>query len=251
MAQQKIIYGIHAIDAALTHQGENVLTLYYQADSDNKRLKDVLLKAQQLAIEVQATSRAKLEKLAQSSDHQGIVAQVRIFAALAEKDIYQHIEKAVQTPLLLLLEGIQDPHNLGACLRSAQALGVDYVVVPKVHTAPLNATVSKAACGADQILPIVPVSNMVRFIEQIKERGVWVVGTAADATLNITQAALKRPLAWVMGAEGKGLKRLTLEHCDQVVKIPLVGAIESLNVSVATGVCLYETLRQRSNVFAS
>lgn len=249
MAQPKIIYGIHAVSAALTYQGQNILALYCQEKSDNKRLSEIFAQAQQLGIEIQPITKTKLDKLTESEHHQGIAAQVRPTPTLDEKAIYHRIEQAIKTPLLLLLEGIQDPHNLGACLRSAQALGVDYVIVPKVNTAPLNATVSKAACGADQLLPIVPVSNLVRFIEQIKERGVWVVGTAADASLDLTQAAHKRPLAWVMGTEGKGIKRLTLTHCDEVVKIPLMGAIESLNVSVATGICLYETVRQRSHNF--
>ncbi len=244
MASSKILYGFHAVLAAISHHPENVLNVYCQ-ETENVRHKDILGKAKEHHISIESISSIKLDKLADTAHHQGIAAKVRELPQKDEKDIIKWLEKTQKTPLLLILEGVQDPHNLGACLRSAESLGVDWVVIPKMNSAPLNALVSKIACGADQTLPVVEVSNIVRFIQQIQKNDVWVVGTSGDATISIQKAALKRPLALVMGTEGKGLKRLTLEVCDEMAKIPLVGTVESLNVSVATGICLYEVMRQR------
>lgn len=250
MAQSKIIYGFHAIMAALIHHPENILNLYCcQEKNTDLRINTMLAEAAILKLKVEYRTQIQLEKLTQSAYHQGVAATIRISQSYDENAIYTWLEKAPKPPLLLLLEGIQDPHNLGACLRSAEALGVDWVVIPRVHTAPLNATVSKVACGADQMLPVVEVSNLVRFIQQIQKKGVWVIGTSGNAELTLAQAELKCPIAIVMGTEGKGLKRLTLKSCDEVVKIPLLGTVPSLNVSVATGICLYECLRQRFGIF--
>ncbi len=240
-----IIYGIHAVLAALNHHPENILTLY-QAGQGNTRLDEIrsLAKTHRIAIEEMASS--KLENLTQSTQHQGIAAKVKPLASKTEKDVYTWLEQTQEKPLLLILENIQDPHNLGACLRSAEALGVDWVIVSKANSAPINALVSKIACGAAQTLPVVECANVVRFIEQIQKRDVWVVGTSGNAEISLAKASLKRSLAIVMGTEDKGLKRLTLEKCDEIAKIPLVGTVESLNVSVATGITLYEVMRQRA-----
>lgn len=248
MAQTKIVYGFHSLMSALDHHPENILSLYAQEKQDKEesaRLKAVLEKARQQGITVQPVSRAKMDKLTQSTQHQGVAASVRESAALDEKDLIQWLKTTEKKPLLLILEGIQDPHNLGACLRSAEALGVDWVVIPKDNSAPLSGVVSKVASGAMQTLPILSVTNIVRFIDKIKQEGVWIIGTSGEATMSLAQAPLTRAVAIVMGAEGKGLKRLTLESCDAVVQIPLQGTVESLNVSVATGICLYECVRQR------
>lgn len=246
MAQESIIYGIHAVSAALEHHPENILAIFSQKDSENPRLQPLFKQAQRLGYTVQSVSAAKMEKLAGSTHHQGIAASVRASKGLDEKALLNFVKKSDANLLLLVLEGVQDPHNLGACLRSAEALGVDAVILPKDNTAPLNATVSKAACGADQTLKIVQVSNLVRCLESLQSEGVWVIGTSGNVETDLTQVKIGRRVAIIMGSEGKGLKRLTLEKCDEVVKIPLVGTVSSLNVSVATGICLYECVRQRN-----
>jgi len=247
MAQVKIIYGVHSVMGVLEHRPENVLALYCQDNSKGQRLKPLLEKAQALDLVVQMISLSKLDKLTQSEHHQGVAAKVRSSPELGNANFFQWLDHTQKKPLLLILEGIQDPHNLGACLRSANALGVDWVILPKLHSAPLNATVSKAACGADQSLPILLVGNIAHFIEQIRDYGVWIVGTQAQASTSLSRIDLTRGTAFVMGAEGKGVKRLTLSLCDETVGIPLGGAVASLNVSVATGICLYECQRQRQN----
>jgi len=246
MAQSRIIYGVHAVLAALTHHPENVLTLYCQDKTDPHRIANILQTAQAAALTIQPMSREKLDKLTQSKHHQGVAAQVRQQSTYDEEAVLSWLATATR-PLLLILEGVQDPHNLGACLRSAEALGVDWVILPKVHTAPLNATVSKVACGADQSLPIAMVSNLARFLKQLQQQGVWIIGTALSANKMLDEVDYTGPIAIVMGAEDTGLKRLTQEHCDELVKIPLSGTVESLNVSVATGICLYEIIRQRKH----
>lgn len=245
MARAKIIYGIHAVLAAIEHQPENILTLYCQEKREDERFKTIFVKAQDLDLVPQTISRAKLDKLTQSEHHQGIAANIRPKPQLDTKDILEWLKTNPKPALLLILEGIQDPHNLGACLRSAQAFGVDWVIIPKSGAVALNPTVSKVACGAAEILQVVTVSNIARFIEQIQQLGVWVIGTASQGAQLLSQVDLTRSVALVMGTEGDGLKRLTLESCDSVAKIPLKGSISSLNVSVATGICLYECQRQR------
>ena len=239
-----IIYGIHAVTAALNHHPESILTLY-QSGQNNARHHEIVALAKSHQIAVEEMGGSKLDKLTESTHHQGIAAKVKALSAKTEKDVYTWLEETTKKPLLLILESIQDPHNLGACLRSAEALGVDWVIVPKANSAPINALVSKIACGATVTLPVVECANIVRFIEQIQKRDVWVVGTSGNADITLSDASLKRNLAIVMGTEDKGLKRLTLEKCDEIAKIPLVGTVESLNVSAATGITLYEVMRQR------
>ncbi len=246
MAQAKVIYGIHAVMAALNHHPENILSLFCEEKAENTRLQVLLEKAHEAKLTVQYLSENKLNKLTQSTHHQGIAVKMRNTQTVDEHAVYTWLENAAKPPLLLLLEGIQDPHNLGACLRSAEALGVDWVVVVRAQAVSLNATVSKVSCGADQKLSIIAVGNLVRFIGQIQKRGVWVIGTSLQAhAKNLAQVDLKRPVALVMGSEGTGLKHLTIESCDEIACIPLLGVTASLNVSVATGICLYECQRQR------
>lgn len=246
MASANIVYGVHAVMAALEHHPESILTLYCEAGEISARIKHIIEKAKHLHIAIENIATTKLDKLTETTHHQGIAAKVKALSPKTEKDVLAWLESTDKKPLLLILEGIQDPHNLGACLRSAEALGVDYVIMPKDNSAPINALVSKISCGATLTLPVIVCANIVRFIEQIKKHDVWVVGTSGHAQINLSQAALKRSLAIVMGTEDKGLKRLTLDACDEVAKIPLLGTVESLNVSVATGITLYEVLRQRS-----
>lgn len=248
MANSKIIFGFHAVSSALSRQAENVLNLYCQDKDNDPRFKELLAQAKESGVIVQMTAKARLDKLTQSTHHQGVAALVRGKKELNEKALYEWLEnhEGATKPLLLLLEGIQDPHNLGACLRSAEALGVDWVILPKNNSAPLNATVSKVSCGADQNLAIVMAGNFARCIKEIQERGVWVVGTAlSNASLPLEKIDLKRATALIMGTEESGLKQLTQQSCDELAIIPMTGQTASLNVSVATGICLYECLRQR------
>jgi 23S rRNA (guanosine2251-2'-O)-methyltransferase len=244
-----LIYGYHAVIGALEHQSENVLSLYCQDQKTGERLMNIEAKAKTADIPIQTMSGAKLDKLVQNDHHQGFAAKVRLAPPKEEKDLLAWLETTTRVPLLLILEGLEDPHNVGACLRSAEALGVDWVVMPRSRGVAFNPTISKVACGADQIISMVVVSNIVRFIEQIQKRGVWVIGTCGpspDKQLSkLSQVDLKGPTALVMGAEGDGLRRLTLQVCDTLAYIPLAGSTESLNVSVATGICLYECIRQR------
>lgn len=242
---QTIIYGYHAVEAALKAHPERILTVYFIEKEKSKRLDALRANLKQQAITSESVKPATMERLCGNEHHQGIAAKIHQIE-LNEKDLFNWIAQSQKVPLLLLLEEIQDPHNLGAVFRSALAFGVDWVVISKNNTAPLNALVSKVACGADQLMNKIIVANMARFIQEIQKRDFWVVGLDVEAKTDLSQASLKRPLAIIMGQEGKGLKRLTLESCDELAKIAMSGDIESLNVSVATGICLYEVQRQRA-----
>ena len=191
-------------------------------------------------------SRERLDKLVPEA-HQGVVALVADGAKVqSENDLYEKVEQCGKSALILILDGVTDPHNLGACLRSADAAGVDAVVVTKDRSAGLNATVRKVACGAAETVPFFAVTNLVRCIQKLQDLGIWVVGTAGETENIVFNARFSGPLALVMGAEEKGMRRLTRENCDELVRIPMNGSVSSLNVSVATGVCLFEIMRQRS-----
>jgi 23S rRNA (guanosine2251-2'-O)-methyltransferase len=177
--------------------------------------------------------------------HQGVVADVTPSQVWGEAMLEELLDRAEGVPLLLVLDGVTDPHNLGACLRTADAAGALAVIVPKDKSATLNATVRKVACGAAEVIPLVAVTNLARSLEKLQQRGLWVVGTAGEAEQELYQQDLTGPTVLIMGAEGKGMRRLTREHCDYLVKLPMAGSVSSLNVSVATGVCLFEALRQR------
>ncbi|MGD9591526.1 MAG: 23S rRNA (guanosine(2251)-2'-O)-methyltransferase RlmB [Candidatus Berkiella sp.] len=245
MANTTIFYGVHAVQASLDNHPDSILTVYCELGEVNARVKHILEKAKNHGITIESIATLKLDKLCESTQHQGIAAKVKSLSSKTEKDIFEWLQNTDKKPLLLILEGIQDPHNLGACLRSAEALGVDWVILPKDNSASVNALVSKIACGATLTLPVVECTNVVRFIEQVQKRDVWVVGTSGSAQITLQEASLARSLAIVMGTEEKGLKRLTIEACDEVAKIPLFGKVESLNVSVATGITLYEVSKQR------
>lgn len=245
MAQIKFIYGMHAVSAILTNQPETVLSLYCQTNSSHVRFHEIFALAKHHHITIEPIAKEKLSKMLDSEHHQGIALKVKAKAQEAERDVYDWLDNLEHAPLLLILEGIQDPHNLGACIRTAEGLGVDKIIVSKSHSVTLNATVSKVACGADERLSVVIVSNISRFISQIQKRGVWVIATTAEGEKPLMRCDFSRPIALVMGAEGKGLKLSTLEACDERVAIPLLGTVASLNVSVSTGICLYECLRQR------
>lgn len=243
-ASQEWIYGLHSVLALLKTDSERVSEIRVQRGRQDQRLNKVRALAEQLEIPVAIASREELEVLA-PGNHQGIVALCAQGEVRDEHFLFNLLDNLDHPPLLLVLDGVTDPHNLGACLRTADAVGVDAVIAPKDKSVGITATVRKVACGAAETVPFVVVTNLVRLLRQIQERGVWVAGTDGDAALDVYDADLKGPLALVMGAEGDGMRRLTKEQCDLLVKLPMAGAVTSLNVSVATGVCLYEIVRQR------
>ncbi|MGE8591109.1 MAG: 23S rRNA (guanosine(2251)-2'-O)-methyltransferase RlmB, partial [Alcaligenes sp.] len=190
----------------------------------------------------------RLNGLSKGTRHQGVVALAdEQELAVDVNELLDDLEEAGQVPFLLILDGVTDPHNLGACLRTANAAGAHAVIAPRDRAVGLNATVSRVACGGAESTPYITVTNLARTMRQLRERDVWLVGTDDQATHSLHQVDARRPMAWVMGAEGEGMRRLTRETCDELVSIPMMGAVESLNVSVASAVCLYETLRQRSS----
>lgn len=240
----EFIYGIHAVKAVLAREPERFIEAFVLKGRQDDRLMPILNELQQIGVSIQQMTRKTLDEKARGANHQGVMARVKPAKQLNENDLDDILAKH-DAPLLLVLDGVTDPHNLGACLRNADAAGVAAVIVPKDKSANINATVSKVACGAAETVPLVRVTNLARTMRALQEQGIWFVGTAGEATHDIYQAKLTGPLAIVMGAEGDGMRRLTRETCDDLIKIPMAGSVSSLNVSVASGVCLFEAVRQR------
>jgi len=241
---ESFIYGIHAVEKFLQRTPEQGVELF-TVEKRNPRLLSVVGQTRKVKIPVQFSSRDELSKLAGSDKHQGCVLKIKVVAGQL-KSLEQCISELDQNSLFLVLDGVQDPHNLGACLRSADATGVDAVIIPKDRSAKLNATVRKVAAGGAETVPLIEVTNLARSLKDLKSAGVWIYGASGDAEQSVYDFDYKSPVALVMGAEGDGLRRLTAEQCDQLIKLPMLGSVESLNVSVATGVCLYEINRARS-----
>jgi 23S rRNA (guanosine2251-2'-O)-methyltransferase len=246
-----VAYGIHAVRVLLTRHPERVRRVLLAGGRDAGRLAEIRTLAQGAGVQVAGADDALLDKLAAGERHQGVVAEVVPRAGDPETQLEEALEAAGPAPLLLVLDGVQDPHNLGACLRSADAAGVAAVIVPRDRAAGLTPVVRKVAAGAAETVPLVAVVNLARTLRDLKERGVWLVGTDGTADKTLYDADLKGPLGLVMGSEGEGMRRLTRECCDLLVSIPMAGAVESLNVSVATGVALFEAVRQRSSGLAT
>ncbi|ALS97249.1 23S rRNA (guanosine(2251)-2'-O)-methyltransferase RlmB [Lacimicrobium alkaliphilum] len=244
MAQTQWLYGIHALEALLEREPERLLELFVLKGRDDQRLIDIVNQARRFGVSVQFCQRRTLDDKVEGAQHQGVVARAKPARVLDESDL-DAIVAANNAPFLLILDGVTDPHNLGACIRSADGAGVHAVVVPKDKSAGLTPTVSKVACGAAEVVPFIQVTNLARTLKELQQAGVWVVGTAGEAEQTLYQARLTGPMALVMGAEGKGMRRLTREHCDELIKLPMAGSVSSLNVSVATGICLFEVVRQR------
>ncbi|MFC4655472.1 23S rRNA (guanosine(2251)-2'-O)-methyltransferase RlmB [Rheinheimera marina] len=242
----EFVFGIHAVKALFERSPEDVLELFVLKDRDDQRLQPILQLARQFGVSVQFCQRRVLDDKVDGAQHQGVVAKARMQQSGDEKDLALIIEQQAN-PLLLILDGITDPHNLGAILRSADAAGVHAVVAAKDRSVKLTPVVRKVACGAAEVVPFITVTNLARTIRELKDAGVWVVGAAGETDSSIYQTSLTGPLAIAMGAEGDGLRRLTKELCDSLMKIPMAGSVSSLNVSVATGICLFEAVRQRSN----
>lgn len=244
MKKPELVFGIHAVTSLFEHSPERVLEMWLLNGRQDERIRPLLALADAIGIKPQMAARKTLDEKAESTQHQGIVVRVRSAKILTENDLEALLDKT-DTPFLLILDGVTDPHNLGACLRNADAAGVHGVIVPKDNSAGLTASVSKVACGAAETVPLFQVTNLARTMKQLQERGVWIVGTAGEADSTLYQANLCGPLAIAMGAEGKGLRRLSREGCDTLISIPMAGSVSSLNVSVATGICLFEAVRQR------
>ena len=240
------IYGIHAVNSILTHSPERLIEVFVLKGREDKRLQPLLNELYSLGIGVQFVNRQTLDKKADGEVHQGVIARVQVAKELLNENDLDEILANKQNPLLLVLDGVTDPHNLGACLRTADAAGAVAVIVPKDKSAQLTSIARKVACGAAESVPLIRVTNLSRTLRDLQQNhNIWVVGTAGEATETIYQSKLTGPLALVMGAEGEGMRRLTREHCDQLISIPMAGSVSSLNVSVATGVCLFEIVRQR------
>lgn len=242
---QDTVFGLHAVEALVQRDAESVISVLIQQGREDKRLSKLLSLLNQRHINIDYVPRKELDKLV-SGRHQGVVALIKAEQEKDEGGLEEILNALEVPPFLLILDSVTDPHNLGACLRSADAAGVHAVIVPKDKSAPLNAVAKKVACGAAEQVPVIRVTNLARTMKWLQNFGVWITGAAGEAEQNIYQTDLKGPAAIAMGAEGSGLRRLTREHCDQLTKIPMVGSVSSLNVSVATGICLFEALRQRS-----
>jgi 23S rRNA (guanosine2251-2'-O)-methyltransferase len=243
--QRRAVPGFHAVTTLLRHRPEDVVELYVDRQRQDARMRSLLERAQLAGVRAVPVDSARLDAIAGGGRHQGVVAFVAAQARTRSLEEVLDALDPTRPALFLVLDGVQDPHNLGACLRVADGAGVDAVIAPKDRAAGLSAAAVKVASGAADTVPYVTVTNLARALRTLKEAGVWVVGASGEAQKSLYECDLAGPVAWVLGAEGEGLRRLTRELCDELVRIPMLGAVESLNVSVAAGVCLYETVRRR------
>jgi 23S rRNA (guanosine2251-2'-O)-methyltransferase len=239
----RLIHGFHAVTAKLRHDPEGVREIFLAAARHDSRARDLAQLAESRGVRVASVDAARLDSMAPGARHQGVVAKVTAQQRFITLD--DVLDNLAEPALLLVLDGVTDPHNLGACLRVADAAGAHAVVAPKDRACGLNATAIKVASGAADTVPYVVVTNLARSLREIKERGIWTIGAAGEAAKDLYGIEQKGATAWVLGAEGEGLRRLTRETCDELARIPMYGSVESLNVSVASGICLFEARRQR------
>jgi 23S rRNA (guanosine2251-2'-O)-methyltransferase len=244
MSSPRILFGFHAITVRMKTAPKSVLELHVESNRRDARMRSFVDRAREADIKIVETDGERLDKLAGTSRHQGVVARVEHVAMPHSLD--EVIEAVDGPPLLLVLDGVTDPHNLGACLRVADGAGAHAVIAPKDHAVGVNATVAKVASGAAETVPYLMVTNLARTLNELKDFDIRVIGTSDDAELTLYDIDLTGPIAFVLGSEGDGMRQLTRKTCDQLVRIPMAGAVESLNVSVAAGVCLFEALRQRT-----
>lgn len=244
-SRRNLLYGLHAINAVLSRSPERLLEIWLAQPRDDVRARELKRNAEIAGVHLHAATSEALAKLVGDVNHQGAVAAIRPLKPWDESDLSAATEDANDETLFLVLDGVTDPHNLGACLRSAEAAGVRAVIIPKDRSAGVDGVVRKVAAGAADFVPVASVTNLARVLDLLKRAGIWIVGLDGEATQDLFAADLKRPLALVLGAEGTGMRRLTRERCDFVVRIPMIGQMESLNVSVAAGVALFEARRQR------
>ena len=245
---EELVFGIHAVNALLKCAPERFIEMWLLKGREDDRLMPIINLARKYGISAQMAQRSVLDDKSLGEQHQGVVARVKPGKLFNENDLDDIITNAAKNdtpPFLLILDGVTDTHNLGACLRNADAVGVQAIIVPKDNAARLTATVRKLAVGAAEFVPLIQVTNLARTMKHIQKMGVWIIGTAGETDTCLYDIKLSGPMALVMGAEGKGMRRLTRENCDQLVKLPMSGSVSSLNVSVATGICLFEIVRQR------
>ncbi len=240
------VFGLHSVRQIFTNDVSRVVEIWAQQNRQDEKLLSLLNIVQQQALPVQYVPKKTLDKLTDDGHHQGIVIRCHSKNQHIQLDLEDFLAQLTTTPFLLVLDGVQDPHNLGACLRTADAAGVNAVIIPKHRACGLTPTVEKVASGAADNVPLIQVTNLANALQQLQAQNIWVLGAAEDVEQTIFTTDFNRPIALVLGAEGKGLRHLTKNNCDELVRLPMYGKVESLNVSVATGVCLYEALRQRT-----
>ncbi len=245
MKNRRRVVGFHAAESVLKHSPEKIVSVWIDDRRSDRRLVAIAERLSMFGIAVQATGKGRLDTIAEGGQHQGIVIELASSGELGEHELRNALDNPRDLPFFLVLDQIQDPHNLGACLRTADAAGVHGVILTKDHSVGLTATVAKTASGATETVPIYRVTNLARALGWLKEGGLWLIGAAGEAERPLYEADLTIPLALVIGAEEKGLRRLTRQHCDMLVAIPMAGRVESLNLSVATGILLFEAVRQR------
>ena len=243
--KQELMFGIHAVQSLLKTEPERVISVMLQKGRSDQRISKIMGQLEREGISYEFVNRPQLDKLADGERHQGVIIRCKPGEVRDEKYLDQLLESLEEAPFLLVLDGVTDPHNIGACLRSADAAGVHAVITTRDKSGGLTSTARKIACGAAETTPFVVVTNLARTLESLQQRGIWIVGTAGEADQLAYDQSLTGPLAVVMGAEEKGMRRLTREYCDFLVKLPMSGSVSSLNVSVATGVVLFEAVRQR------
>ncbi|MBV5297256.1 MAG: 23S rRNA (guanosine(2251)-2'-O)-methyltransferase RlmB [Rhodoferax sp.] len=254
MSNPKVLFGFHAVGVRLKTAPKSIIEVYFDPARRDARMRQFVDKVNESGLRLIEADGMRLAKMSGSHGHQGVAARVHELAQITSLDeLLEQLEASQadkpaserEQPLILVLDGVTDPHNLGACLRVADGAGVHAVIAPKDHAAGINATVAKVASGAAETVPYFMVTNLARTLNELKDRNIWIIGTSDQAAKTLYQADLTGPVALVLGAEGDGMRQLTAKTCDELVSIPMRGAVESLNVSVASGVCLYEALRQR------
>jgi len=245
VSKKNYIFGMHAVKTIISRSPERVLSLYILQDKKDNKVSPIIDFARKQNIQIDFLKRDALDKIAANKNHQGVVASCSAPRKLSEQDLEDLIANLNEPAFLLILDGVQDPHNLGACLRSADAAGVHAVIAPKDNSASLTEVAVKVSSGASETVPFIQVTNLARTMKFLREQNIWLYGADADGKQTLYQASLSHSVGLVLGAEGKGLRRLTKENCDELLKIPMNGYVSSLNVSVATGIFLFEALRQR------
>lgn len=243
MPTARTIFGFHAITSRIRQHPESIQEVFLDETRNDQRAQQLITLAKHQGIQISICNAMKLHKIAGTTHHQGVVAS--ILTIQNRVTIETILDNLSANTLLLLLDGVKDPYNLGACLRIADAFGVQAVVVPKDNAVGLTSTVYKVASGSAENIPLISVTNFARTIRLLKQQGIWVIGAAINTNDTLDNIKLSGPIAWVLGSEGEGLRKLTQENCDQLARIPMIGQVNSLNVSVAAGICLFETLRQR------
>ena len=241
--KSKMIFGFHAVTSRLRHDASSVEEIYVDAERDDRRMQELLRAAKAVNVRIIQADDTRLSNIVGTRRHQGVVAKAGELSLARNLD--ELLDAIVGPPLILILDGITDPHNLGACLRVADGAGAHAVIAPKDRAVGLNATAAKVASGAAESVPYITVTNLARTLRELKEREIWLIGTTEDAEKGLYEADFRGGSALIMGSEGEGMRRLTRETCDILISVPMFGAVESLNVSVASGVCLYEARRQR------